>query len=140
MNPYTNSTSYITWKDYYSVGDDAIDSQHKQIIEMINCLYRAMQLKDDRQVLKSLLKELVQYAVRHFQYEEKVMLEHNYPDLANHKSLHDKLRQRTVGLCENAGLVTGRDLLVFLKEWWCNHIQDEDKKYAPYLQQKLVDV
>jgi hemerythrin len=29
--------------------------------------------------------------------------------------------------------MTGRDLLVFLKEWWCNHIQEQDKKYAPYM-------
>ena len=30
-------------------------------------------------------------------------------------------------------LVTGRDLLSFLKEWWINHIQAEDKCYVPYL-------
>ena len=49
--------------------------------------------------------------------------------------MHDKMRQRTIGLRDNAGLVTGRDLLVFLKEWWCNHIQEQDKKYAPYVSQ-----
>jgi hypothetical protein len=36
-------------------------------------------------------------------------------------------------LRDNANLMTGRDLLIFLKEWWANHIQDQDKKYAPYL-------
>ena len=33
----------------------------------------------------------------------------------------------------HATLVTGRDLLLFLKEWWCNHIQEQDMKYMPYL-------
>ena len=139
MNPYANSTVYIAWKDYYNVGDDSIDQQHKQIIEMINDLYRATQLKDDRQVLKPILRELVQYTIQHFENEEKLMRECNYPGLADHKVLHDRMRQRTVGLSDNVASITGRDLLGFLKEWWCNHIQDHDKKYAPYLK-KLVGV
>jgi hypothetical protein len=34
---------------------------------------------------------------------------------------------------DNANLITGRNLLLLLKEWWCNYIQQEDKKYVPYL-------
>jgi hemerythrin len=29
------------------------------------------------------------------------------------------------------GLIASQDLLFFLKQWWLNHIQGEDKKYAP---------
>ena len=125
--------SYVTWKDYYSVGDESLDGQHKQIIAIINELYEAMQKGVDYKVVKPLLDRLVQYTVNHFRQEEETLLAHQYPDFAQHKVLHDKMRQNTTALCDNSNLVTGRDLLVFLKEWWCNHIQEQDKKYAPYL-------
>ena len=33
----------------------------------------------------------------------------------------------------NFSRVKATELLCFLKEWWTNHIQAEDKSYAPYL-------
>ena len=129
----TKRASYIAWKDYYSVDEPSLDSQHRQIIDFINDLYVAMQRGVDRQSIRPLLDQLVQYTVNHFQHEEKLLLERQYPEFAQHKAGHDKMRQRTIALRDNADLMTGRDLLVFLKEWWCNHIQEQDKKYAPYM-------
>jgi hemerythrin len=57
-----------------------------------------------------------------------------YPDFAQYKALHDKIRKKTSDLREHAHLVTGHDLLRVLKEWWVGHIQSLDKKYAPYLE------
>ncbi len=87
----------------------------------------------DHQVVRPLLDQLVQYTINHFQTEEKFLAAHQYPDFAQHKALHDKMRQQTIALRDNAGLVTGRDLLVFLKQWWCSHIQEQDRKYEPYV-------
>lgn len=125
--------SYVTWKDYYSVGDETLDKQHQQILSLINDLYDAMQQGVDYEAVSLLLDRLVQYTITHFRQEEECLLAHNYPELISHQLMHDAMRKKTVALRENAGLVTGRDLLVFLKEWWCSHIQEQDKKYAPYL-------
>jgi hemerythrin len=127
-------SAHVTWKEYYSVGDPSLDSQHKQIIGIINELYDAMQAPSDQKLVKRLLDRLVGYTMNHFKCEEVVMRQHEYPALAEHKALHDKLRQRTVDLREHADLVTQRDLLHFLKKWWMEHIQEIDKAYAPYLQ------
>jgi hemerythrin-like metal-binding protein len=132
-SPLTRRTSYITWKNDYSVGDSTLDAQHRQIIELLNELHIAMQRGVEHQTIRPFLDQLVQYTVSHFQTEEKLLLAHQYPDFAAHKVLHEKMQRRTIGLRDNAGLVTGRDLLVFLKEWWCGHIQEQDKKYEPYL-------
>jgi hemerythrin-like metal-binding protein len=132
-SPLTKRTVYIVWKNDYSVGEPSLDAQHRQVIDLLNELYVAMQRGVDHQAVRPLLDQLVQYTVNHFQSEEKVLLAHQYPDFAQHRALHDKMRQRTMGLRDNAGLVTGRDLLVFLKEWWCSHIQEQDKKYEPYV-------
>jgi methyl-accepting chemotaxis protein/hemerythrin len=134
----TQRKPYIAWKAEFSVGDPSLDAQHRQIIELIDELHVATQRGVAYQAIRPFLDQLVQYTVNHFQAEEKLLAARQYPDLIPHQTLHEKMRQRTIALRDNAGLVTGRDLLVFLKEWWCNHIQEQDKKYAPYCCGALV--
>ncbi len=124
----------ITWKEFYSVGDPSIDAQHQQIVGIINDLFDAMEKKSAQEVVKPILDRLVKYTFEHFKHEEEVMAAAEYPDLVEHKALHDKIRQKTLDLQENADFVTGHNLLAFLKDWWLGHIQTEDKKYAPYLE------
>jgi hemerythrin len=125
---------YVTWKGFYSVGDASLDAQHKQIIGVINELYEAMQQGKDRLVLKPITDRLLQYTLAHFKHEEQLMQGREYPDFAEHKALHDTIRQKTGDLREHAYLVTGQELLRFLKDWWISHIQGQDKRYAPYLE------
>jgi hemerythrin-like metal-binding protein len=124
----------ITWKDFYSVGEPSLDAEHKHIIGILNELVEAVELGSDHEILKSVLDRLVQYTMTHFKHEEEVMQEHDYPDFQRHKGLHDRLRQRTIDLRDNITLVTGHDMLFFLKQWWMGHIQGEDKKYSPYVE------
>jgi len=128
MNPY------IVWKDFYSVDNPLLDAEHKQIIENINELYVAMNGPMDSVAKKRVLERLVQYTQTHFDHEEKIMQEVDYPDLAAHKALHDDMRRQTIELRTHLTLVTARDVLVFLKDWWLDHIQGEDKKYASYME------
>jgi len=124
---------YVVWRDFYAVGDPSLDAQHKQILATINELYEAMQEGKDRAALTCILDALVQYTLVHFEHEEQLMQEHGYPDVAQHATLHEKLRERTIDWRRRAHLATGHDVLQFLKEWWVGHIQGVDKKYTPYL-------
>ena len=124
----------ITWKDFYSVGEPSLDSEHRQILGILNELLEAVEQDSDQQILKSALDRLVQYTLVHFKHEEEVMQGLDYPEFQRHKAQHDRLRKRTIDLREHITLVTGHDMLFFLKEWWLSHIQGEDKKYAPYLE------
>ncbi|MHB1038603.1 MAG: bacteriohemerythrin [Pirellulales bacterium] len=126
-------TAYVTWKKFYSVGNPSLDAQHKQVIGIINDLYEAMGEGKDQALVQPILDRLLQYTVAHFDHEEQIMQESNYPDFAQHKALHDEIRQKTIALHEHADLVTGKDLLRFLKDWWLGHIQGQDKRYTPYL-------
>jgi hemerythrin len=125
--------TYIAWKDNYSVNDPSLDAEHKQIIECINELYAAMQGATDGPTTKRVLDRLVQYTRSHFEHEEKILGEVDFPDFEAHKVLHDNMRQRTLGLRTHLTLVTARDVLVFLKDWWLEHIEGEDKNYATYM-------
>jgi hemerythrin len=126
--------AYITWKNFYTVNDPSLDAEHKQIIDSINELYVSMNGPTDSAAKKRVLKRLVQYTQTHFDHEEKVMNEVGYPDVVAHKTLHDDMRRRTIGLRTHLTVVTARDVLIFLKDWWLDHIQGEDKKYAVYVE------
>jgi hemerythrin len=128
--------AYIVWRDDYSVHDATLDGQHQQIIQNINDLRDAWENSRETEVTKRVLDRLVQYTNAHFSHEENVMREAGFPmsEFVAHKALHDSMRHRTMGLRSNLTLVTARDVLVFLKDWWVNHIQGEDKKYVSYIQ------
>jgi len=123
----------IAWKPYYSVGIPTLDSQHKVIVELIGDLYAAIEEGRDRETLAPTLDRLVKYANAHFRCEEQLLEQHDFPGLAVHRILHDRLRQRTADLKANMSLLTGPDLLRFLKEWWLEHIQGQDRQYSSFL-------
>jgi hemerythrin len=128
--------AYIVWKDFYSVNEPSLDAQHRQVIESINELYKVWESPETAGATKRVLDRLVEYTRTHFDHEEKIMQEAGFPkwEFEAHKLLHDAMRQRTMGLRTHLTLVTARDVLVFLKDWWLEHIQGEDKKYSAYVE------
>lgn len=125
---------YLVWKPFYDVGHRQLDDQHREIVNIINELYSAIQEDRDRAALRPVLDRLVDCTERHFEYEEELLEEVGYPDLEQHKAIHDSMRRKTVELREKLGLAVGREQLAFLKSWWASHIQRQDKPYSAYLE------
>ena len=131
-------SAYIKWKDSYSVKDPLLDSEHQQIIACINELHDVAQDPNAGEVTKRVLDRLVQYTNTHFAHEEKRLKEVGFPTLEAHKGLHDTMRRRTLDLRTHLTLVTARDVLVFLKDWWLDHIQGEDMSYSSYMMKPVA--
>lgn len=125
--------AYIPWRDLYSVGNESIDLQHRQILSIIGDLHNAIGADRGCAVIEETLDRMVFYTMTHFQHEEQLMRACGYPDYENHKALHDKMQRYTATLRANSNLLTGGDLLGFLKRWWVQHIRGEDQRYVPYL-------
>jgi len=108
---------------------------------MINELQESMSAGASQQALGSALEKLAEFTYRHFVIEESVIHQHNVPGFQNHKLEHEKLRSQVARFAK--GLSTGNvamslDMAKFLGLWLINHIQFSDKKYAPYLNGKLL--
>jgi hemerythrin len=127
---------YVVWKEFYSVGNQELDQQHKALLKMINDLFTAAGGNAGRQVIEDVLDRLCQYTRTHFQREESLMWQARFPEYAAHKAVHDLMRAETDRLRQAWTDTTGAELLTFLKEWWLNHICAEDKRYAPFLTQE----
>jgi hemerythrin-like metal-binding protein len=126
--------TYLSWKPYYSVGDPALDKEHQQIINMIDILFASIQAGQGNAKIESILDQLDCYALTHFTHEEEAMQACGYPLNETHKLLHESMKQRVLVLRKCKGSLAEQELLTFLKNWWTNHIQLEDKQYAPYLE------
>ncbi|MCU7835939.1 MAG: bacteriohemerythrin [gamma proteobacterium symbiont of Taylorina sp.] len=132
---------YLTWKDEYSVGIEAMDNDHKKLLNLINQLQTASTYYTGKESEEKALAELIDYTKTHFKNEETLLEENEYADLVAHKEQHKQFIDKVNGLVEqykkdpNATLV---DALAFLKEWLIKHINGTDKEYGKILNEKGI--
>lgn len=124
---------FVEWKPFYTVGDHLLDEEHRQILDIINDLYMAIESGNDQGRFQDVLDRLTDYTVNHFDHEERVMRGCGYPEFEAHREMHVEMRRRTRELKAPPDVIAAQELLQFVKNWWVRHIQNRDKAYAPYL-------
>ena len=66
------------WKEDFSVNIKTIDEQHQELFRIGNSLYNIISIKggiDRYDEIMKILYEMRDYAIYHFDYEEKLMKE-----------------------------------------------------------------
>jgi hemerythrin-like metal-binding protein len=126
------ASSHFEWKEEYTVNVKIIDEQHKKLISIIDELYQSILQKMDKNILAELFKQLNDYSKYHFGTEEKYFQEFNYPDAFAHIAVHEKFKKDIVEMEDkmNTDHFNPFELLVYLENWWINHILDVDKRYS----------
>jgi len=79
----------IEWTSNFSVKIPLFDAEHQKLIKMINSLEQAMKEGTNKEILSGLLTDVLNYTLRHFAHEEKLMIQYNFPFYAEHKAVHD---------------------------------------------------
>lgn len=126
----------IKWRDTFSVGVEKFDKEHLQLLEIINDMFVIVRDKEDSAALNACLDKLLEYTVFHFNSEEAAMEEANYPDLDEHRKIHEDLKEQAVAFVERVkteGEEVRTEFNHFVREWLLDHIMVEDKKYSEYL-------
>lgn len=130
----------IEWSDNYSIGVEAIDSQHKELFFHFDNLLKACNEGRGNKEVFRLFKFLDDYVIRHFGDEEKLQLECGYPDYQNHKLEHEKFKHQLKDLENSFTLESNGVYLVIatnkvMVEWLIDHISKRDKDIARFLQE-----
>jgi hemerythrin-like metal-binding protein len=123
----------LIWNDVYKIGIEAIDLEHKSIVDQFEQLYRLMKDGKGHEHYQSLLDFLKDYIEHHFTNEEALQKEMGFSGIEAHKMLHENFKQQVLSICEmNDGKkITNHDLIklnLFIKDWLIHHILVEDKK------------
>ena len=120
----------IQWTEAMSVGDEALDNDHKHLIHMINGLHYS-----DESFIE-LFNDLLDYIGTHFDREEAHLEAVGYPGIEKHRAQHDVFADQ-VGVMlkqyrEEGFAETDQRVSDFLWTWLKGHILIEDLKYAAW--------
>lgn len=126
----------IEWQDSFSVGNVLMDAHHRIFLETINEFSESPD-KNDHDATKKRIEFLLEYAAMHLGAEEKLMRQANYPELDEHKAVHDAFVRQLLSVKESfdkdPNAVTADHVMKIMQDWLVNHIAGSDKRYMPYL-------
>ena len=137
----TRKSNELVWKDEYSVGVKSLDLDHQKLLTLLNQFNTAYEYAMSEEFERQALKELTDYTQYHFDREEKLMEENEYPDLEAHKAQHQIMINEINRLEKKYG-EQGHDAFEevseFLKNWLIKHINGTDKQYTAHLNSRGI--
>jgi hemerythrin len=127
------------WQDYLETGNIKIDNQHKLLIEYLNNLSNAFSEGKAVKEIEKTMDFLIAYTIKHFNDEEKLMKEYNYPDFLLHRSYHEDLKRAIAGFVERFKTEGSTEelaasIISTMGDWLVNHIKGDDFAMAAYIQ------
>lgn len=127
----------LVWQSSQECGHPRIDAEHRQLFVLTNRLLEHMkdQQEHPAQFLEC-MENLFDVARHHFTFEELVLAELGYPELANHRQDHQLLLQKADQLmtAARAGTLGNDELLNFIiQELVVGHMSQADRRYFPLM-------
>jgi hemerythrin len=137
------NSELIAWSDTFSCGIKIIDTQHKELVDLVNEMFHHAtgDDKNEREYFYKVIQKAVNYIRIHFATEEKIMRAINYSGYAEHKKAHDIFVLKIVENIrsyETEKRYTLYSFTKFLKDWILSHIAVMDKQYFTYIKQIAI--
>ncbi|MFA5576961.1 MAG: hemerythrin family protein [Tissierellaceae bacterium] len=135
----------MMWKERYRVGVDLIDEQHielfKRLSHFIQIVQNDIAWEDKMAEVQETLDFMADYVVYHFDDEEKLQAEINYPDIEIHKEAHRVFKEGINSYVEifEQGEFTEEKIKEFsakLMTWLIMHVGKMDQKIGQYVREK----
>ncbi len=114
------------WDQSYSVGNQTIDHQHKELLNLGNKMLTVTKGSEAKEIFETLSA----YTVQHFYDEEKLMEQMSYPHLSEHQKEHALLRQKLLKITKDKTFVDSKDIYTltnYVMQLIRNHILEYDK-------------
>ena len=125
----------LIWRSEYNINNFKIDSEHQKLFSIAREAINVSKLKDSSEIntkLKEIITKLFDYVDYHFTNEEEYMSEISYPELPNHKILHDNILEMLKKLISEINTLElsqiQKTLQEFIENYIIKHILKEDKK------------
>lgn len=132
----------VKWDNKYVLGINEIDEQHKhlfevtaKVAELTKDIGEGIDCYDD---FMEILKELVDYTIYHFDFEEQFMTSKGYDEDAyqihqfEHRLFVKKLQKLSDIDFDEDQYEYISNMLTFLVDWIIHHILDVDAKYVKF--------
>jgi len=127
----------ITLTKDMEVGVAKIDAQHKELVDRINAVIAMGTKSATLEETEKTLKFLGDYVVKHFNDEEALQKQANYPKLAEHQTQHKQFIQAFEDL-KKEFVKSGPSAKFTLElsnsaiNWVVRHIKSSDKEFGKF--------
>ncbi len=134
----------IVWNDDLVTGIAKIDEQHRILVNSFNDANTRLATNASAEMLDQISRDLLSYALYHFETEEELMLQFKYAEAKTgdsdvHLRQHREFSSKVVAVREGikaGNLISREELLTFLNGWLINHILKMDKQLAVFILSK----
>ena len=121
----------LHWETRYSVGIEAVDHEHRELVDLINRLHEQAKVQGSKVAVLAFFGDLYKAISAHFALEERFMRERSYDQLGQHKSDHERLLDEIRDLMEDyevSDLFNERLLAQRLDAWFSRHFATHDAR------------
>ncbi|MBL4691895.1 MAG: GGDEF domain-containing protein [Magnetovibrio sp.] len=131
-----NETEIFPWNEYFEVGVEQSDVQHKRLVKIINEIcFCALSSHNHDEIIDDLFQKLIDYTKYHFSWEERFYQANKLPTeiFARHKNNHDELIDQVKTLKQKYDGDGNKDanleeILTTLVVWLTHHILEDDMR------------
>ncbi|MCC6948399.1 MAG: hemerythrin family protein [Bradyrhizobiaceae bacterium] len=119
----------LQWKKEYGIGIEAVDHEHRQLIELINRMHEAFASDESKQTVSAFFGDILKEISAHFALEEKIMREEGYSRLGPHKEDHERLLdelREMMDAFDRSNEIDSFELALRLDTWFLRHFQTHD--------------
>lgn len=132
------SSPTFAWTPSYAIGVPEIDAQHEELFERVGRFAEAVRSRKPPDRLEELFAFLAEYALLHFELEERTMRSLGYPGLAAHMEEHVRFRRHLASLVpqwntEGASPAVLMALVGFLSAWLTDHVTGSDQRIGDHV-------
>lgn len=123
--------SPIAWRPEFSVGDPAVDHEHRELVDLVNAAAGALLDGRPEADVDRCLGDLYRAISAHFAHEETQMKRAHYDQLTPHKSDHERLLDSLRDIMDGnaiANSATAGRLTEVLEAWFTDHFRTHDAR------------
>ena len=122
----------------YKVGIDLVDDEHDVLVGLADTLMTTLQSDNpDRDVVLMQLDALYEFSASHFDHEETIMRNVNYPALFAHMAQHSQLKEEfsTIqdSIRQTDDPAVWKGMTTILRHWVQRHVQNSDVQLRDYI-------
>ena len=130
--------TYTTWTPDLEIGCSIIDEQHQQLIAAVNNLFDAYKNGKGRKEVDQTMVFLLDYTIKHFNEEEQLQQQYDFPDHIRHKGIHADFKETAKRMTDKLSREGPSEDLISeicttIGRWIINHIKKEDVKIAAHI-------
>ena len=121
----------LHWEKRYSVGIEAVDHEHRELVDLVNRLHEQAKAQGSKVAVLGFFGDLYKAISAHFALEERFMREKAYDQLSQHKSDHERLLDEIRDIMEDYevnDLFDERLLAQRLDAWFSRHFETHDAR------------